>query len=199
MDAPRRSRAKLRQRGTASVEAIIMLPFFIFMFASVYLMHAHYSGRQQAMLTARSCVWRFAANGCREDEKEDLQECLSPNGAEPAPVDVRKEDEPPPQQERDEEAQKQKEGGVTGGVADVLAVLEKIPILKSAVTWLFGRPVGATAKRIVQLPSYALPKQDRFVAYGSYHTLCNSIPKSFSQLGKDIFCSFVGSGTFDCE
>jgi len=183
-----RQQARKRRRGTASIEAIVILPFFIFMFASVYYMHAHYSGRQQAMLIARTCLWKFAAEGCKPEDKEELTACLAPTGGEADEPDLKPDDEHP-QKTHD---------GVTGGAARVLDVIQKIPVLKNAIAWLFGKPVSATALYVVKLPAYTMQKKERYVAAGSYHTLCNSPPKNWGTLAKEIFCGFLGAGTLGC-
>jgi hypothetical protein len=56
----------------------MMLAFFIICFFGIYWMHAHYAGRQQAMLRARSCAWVYAAGGC--EDKAGLTKCLADDG-----------------------------------------------------------------------------------------------------------------------
>jgi hypothetical protein len=169
-----------------------MLPLFILMFASIYLMHGHFVGRQQAMARARSCVWAYAMKGCpdQEPDKRRLRKCLDPpNGVRAKDADVKSDDEENPDRYTDAPADR---------VGDVLDKVGKIPALGGAVRWLFGKPVEAKAVQEVRLPAYTLPKQDRFFAAAKYYTMCNSVPKDWGQVGKDIFCSFVGKGTFGC-
>lgn len=55
-----------RERGIASIEAAIMLPLLIIVFAGVLYVEKLVSGAQRATSTARSCAWRVAASGCGE-------------------------------------------------------------------------------------------------------------------------------------
>jgi hypothetical protein len=191
MTSRRRRRASLQRRGTASLEAIIMLPLFLLMFASVYLMHGHFAGRQQAMIRARTCLWDYATRGCptEDSEKAALQVCLVPKGLTPDEIKVANDDMRPADPYGDTASTR---------VADVLLKIEKIPVLGKMIGWLFGKPVSQAGYAVVQLPAYAMPERDRFVAAGEYHTMCNSVPKSWGEVGRDIFCSFVGTGTFGC-
>lgn len=189
MKSDRIQRARRQKRGTASVEVVVMLPFFILVYAGVYYMHGHYSGRQQAMLTARTCAWSFAAAGCPKSGEEDFKRCLSPKGDGADLLELPADDSPPPTHDPD---------GVGSKVGHALDTIQKIPVLGDAVGWLFGRPLGASATQLVQLPRPAVSNTERIAVTGRYYTMCNSTPKSWSTLAKDIFCSVLGKGTLNC-
>lgn len=52
-------------RGTASIEAAVMLPFFILCWAGLlYVYHGH-GQKLDASVSARQCAWEYSNNGCR--------------------------------------------------------------------------------------------------------------------------------------
>jgi hypothetical protein len=207
----------LRQRGTASVEVVMMLPFFIVAFFGVYWMHAHYVGRQQAMLRARSCGWVYAAGAC--EDKEGLRKCLEndgraqvepsagtskpkagggANGKWPSPGEDQtvepNDPNQPEQQEAEQHGPPAKAGGEIGGSKSiaVLSKLEGIPLIGGAIKWLFGKPVTIDADEPMTAPTPEMFSEDvEGTLTGHYSTLCNSKPQSWRDLAKDIFCKFV--------
>lgn len=205
----------LRQRGTASVEVVMMLPFFFIVFFGIYWIHGHYAGRQQAMLRARSCGWVYAAGAC--EDKKGLEACLKDDGrpdgdkekasgsasgrwpnADPSQRTPPSTGNDPNQQQPpadDQDGPPAEAGGELGGskTTAVLSKLEGIPLLGDAIKWLFGKPVTVNANEptTVPEPTYLGEQQDVMVG-GSYHTLCNSKPENWKELAHDIFCKFVG-------
>lgn len=53
-----------RRRGAALVEAAILLPFLAIVFAGAVYIGRRELAKQQALLTARSCAWRYAESAC---------------------------------------------------------------------------------------------------------------------------------------
>jgi hypothetical protein len=58
------STRRARRRGTASVEAVIALPVLILLLFGVMYVSRAITARHQADDLARSCAWRYSANGC---------------------------------------------------------------------------------------------------------------------------------------
>jgi len=180
----RRTRAaRTRRRGTASVEVVMMLPFFIILYAGIYYIHAHYIGRQQAQLRARACTWEFAASGC--EDRRRLEACLKDPTDGEAPTDA-------PSVPGENEAPAVATSSVGGG-SGVLDKLSKIPLLGGAITWLFGKPVTVTAGQLAHIPDK--PSLDGTTAIrvsGKYYTMCNTVPKDWDDVAVQIFCEFMG-------
>lgn len=55
-----------RTRGTASVEAVVVIPVFIALFIGVAYVSRVAELAQGAEMTARSCAWLYSAQNCRE-------------------------------------------------------------------------------------------------------------------------------------
>lgn len=55
-----------RERGVASIEAVIMLPLMCIVFAGVLYVNQLVSRTQRSTSVARGCAWRVAASGCAE-------------------------------------------------------------------------------------------------------------------------------------
>lgn len=206
-------RRRLRQRGTASVEVVMMLPFFIIVFFGLYWMHAHYMGRQQAMLRARSCGWVYAAGAC--EDKKRLTECLANDGREksegsaqagggangtwPNPSADQTNEPADPSSPEPGQGQQQgppaKAGGDIGGsqTTAVLSKLEGIPLLGDAIKWIFGKPVTINADEPISTTTPELFSTEvQGTVTGHYSTLCNSKPENWKNVAHDIFCKFVG-------
>lgn len=56
---------KRRNRGVASVEAVIVIPFLILIYFGVVFVHARYDARQRAWSSARGCAWLYSQRGCK--------------------------------------------------------------------------------------------------------------------------------------
>lgn len=197
----------------------MMLPFFIIVFLGIYWMHGHYAGRQQAMLRARSCAWVFAAGACEDSTK--LDECLKNDGGRSAEKEHKAQGDangswPKPDAQQTAGAKKeegasalsdqqgppmQADGEIGGAkVNEVMSKLEGIPLLGSAIKWLFGKPVTVNAREPISVPrpTFVDGAIDDILVRGSYHTLCNSKPQSWSDLANKIFCNFVGKNFPGC-
>ena len=165
-----------RRRGTASVEVVMMLPFFILVFAGVYYMHGLYAGRQLAMTKARSCGWAYAKAGCRGNRPA---ECPGPEGGnDPGGATV------DPKDSASE--------GMFQFIDDVGSIPVIGDILVAPFKELFGEPLATMARHQITQPkpSYG---PDAFTVGGRYFTLCNTVRKDWDDVAKDVFCTFVRS------
>lgn len=202
-----RDRGRRSRQGTASVEVIVMLPFFMIVFAGIFYMHSHYMGRQQAMLRARSCTWTYASGGCRDpstlreclkDRKGNLGEAttLRGDGSEAdAPAEAGSGNQRPPESSN-VTIQATGDAKVDSDLGGRLEKMRDIPLLGAAIEWLFGVPVQGTALEPIYLTRVYDNKFDNAVeavVKGKYFMMCNTVPQSWSTTAKTIFCGFVGN------
>lgn len=69
---------RARTRGAASVEAVIVLPFFVMLFVGLLYVRDRALGKQSAELTARTCAWMYSANNCSFKNDADHQVRVPP-------------------------------------------------------------------------------------------------------------------------
>jgi hypothetical protein len=55
------------QRGAASIEAVVILPFLILVYFGVALVFGRYDATQRSWASARSCAWAYSQRGCQGD------------------------------------------------------------------------------------------------------------------------------------
>jgi hypothetical protein len=55
---------KPRERGAASVEAVVALPVFVILFSGVFFVRELTGAKLDAAREARRCAWEYSANGC---------------------------------------------------------------------------------------------------------------------------------------
>lgn len=72
MATPRRSRRRLRnllrdERGTATTETVIMLPFFILVWGLIFYVFDYFHSRIEHQMWTRRHAWRHAYTGCESD------------------------------------------------------------------------------------------------------------------------------------
>lgn len=186
-----------RLRGTASVEVVMMLPFFLIVYAGLYWMYGHYMGRQQAMLRARSCTWEYAAAGCQDTD--GYKTCLTaPSGG--GVPDVEQSDQPVVASGAGKtglEGEVAKNEVGTSKVGDIMNKFESVPILGDALHYLFGTPVLGRAKQLVRFKENRFGPAQKLVP-GAYSTLCNSVPKDWDDVATDIFCGFMNNNFPNC-
>ena len=75
MNAVSRYRQRIRRRGAASAEAVIVLPIFIVLFISLFYVRDQVLAKQAAQETTRTCAWLYSWNNCQFDEKLMPAEC----------------------------------------------------------------------------------------------------------------------------
>lgn len=53
-------------RGAAFAEAVVLIPFFIIVWASILYVHDYYTQKILTAQRSRNCAWRYAVSGCRD-------------------------------------------------------------------------------------------------------------------------------------
>jgi len=66
-----RLRARARARGAALVEAVVAIPFFVILFASVIFVGQTYAEKLRVMRDAKQRVWTYAMANCGEAGSAD--------------------------------------------------------------------------------------------------------------------------------
>jgi len=57
--------AKWGVRGVASVEAVVVLPFFVLIFVSLFYVRDELVKKHQLGMTARTCAWLYSESNCQ--------------------------------------------------------------------------------------------------------------------------------------
>jgi hypothetical protein len=159
-----KGRVFCEQRGTASVEVVVMLPMFIVLLAAVYHCHARAAAKQDALTAARGCAYQFAMAGCRAAEP-DIDLCAAAKAQTLARV----------------------EGEFTG----VFSRIEAIPLLGEPVKALFGE--GARAQAVTRskgfMGSEPLEHEEQvvLVCNTTSRTLFGAVKDSFCELIESVF------------
>jgi hypothetical protein len=160
-------------------------------------MYGHYMGRQQAMLRARSCTWEYAAAGCQDSA--NYKKCLTGARAGDEP-DVEQSDEPVAASgaaKSGVEGEVEKNQVGSSKVGKIMNKFESVPILGDALHYLFGTPVLGRARQTVHFGQNRFGAAEKPVP-GAYSTLCNSVPKDWDKVAKDIFCGFMNNNFPGC-
>jgi hypothetical protein len=63
-----RYRSRIRRRGAASAEAVVVLPIFIVLFISLFYVRDQVLAKQAAQERARTCAWLYSWNNCEFDK-----------------------------------------------------------------------------------------------------------------------------------
>ena len=61
----RTNRSRGRQRGAAMVEAVIVIPVLVLIWASLYYLGELFATQQALEAKARSCAWLYSTNNCQ--------------------------------------------------------------------------------------------------------------------------------------
>ncbi len=151
------------QRGTASVEIVVMLPVFILLFLGVLHIHSAGIGQQEAQSAARACAYYYAVNGCTNDAAaHPVCEGLNVGkAAEAGSVKDAKDD------------------------TSVLTEVESWPVLGDALKLLFGEGSRARAERQVQ--SFVGDGDSK--AVGRFYLVCNTVSESWSEKISELLCA----------
>lgn len=160
-------------RGLATVEAAVVLPVFIIIFAGLVYMHRLYSAKLEGMVDARECAWAYANGGCESvpprckivDHGGGLLALLT---------------DEPQHHERVNDAMK--------GVS----------IAGDYLTGFMGLDSGfsAVGSRDYRVPSlYGGGKKS---IASNYALLCNEKERSFSDVMGDFYCDFAGDDAPGC-
>jgi hypothetical protein len=161
-----------RQRGAATVEAVIMLPVFVFMLLAVQHEARLYVTALRATSTARRCAFGHAMSGCvRVPEGCPGVGTRTTGTAD----DISK--------EADEEAAVAL--GVASRIGRPFGSLSSFPILGGALTGLFGE---RTETRVQGSFEGHLPgdRDERHVT-GYYVLACNVAPREGGAVADELF------------
>lgn len=159
-----RIRRRRRYRGAASVEAVVVLPFFIIMFVAIQYVGRLFVAQQEAGIHARRCAWEYSMNNCEQ----------IPKGCEGILARV---DEG--QAVGDEISSAfDKIGGST--VGDVVKA-----VMKPFLSLLFGEALNANTSRQVQKTN-TLGGGIRQVK-GHYHLACNLKNQTLTDVAKELW------------
>ncbi len=82
----KRGTQRTRARGAALVEALVVIPVFVIVFASMVFVGQLYSERQRTMMSSRSIAWSYAMNNCDGDMSGAGGTLASSQGGESVPV-----------------------------------------------------------------------------------------------------------------
>jgi hypothetical protein len=157
--------------GAASLEAVILLPVFILIFAGIQYVETLWENKQQALLQARKCAWLYANAGC--DQGQLPPDCVrSTPDADGLP-------------ERNALAEST-DGGVLDGLTDV-------PLIGPAIEGLFANAFNSLSSREIQPPP--LLGERAFEVVGIYYLMCNERERDMLDLFKGAFCSFVSDAS----
>jgi hypothetical protein len=169
-------RARLRARGTASVEAAVALPFFVLVLSGIWFVRDRQLAIQSAENQVRSCAWQYSANDCSEVPK-GCEGVLAPGTAPRANTKV------------DDVLNDAKSEVVAGG--DSKGVIETVAtkLLGPAIDALFGRFVEASTTRQVARPG--ILGGDQTVVSGRYHLACNLQPTTPAQVVNDAWAKIA--------
>jgi hypothetical protein len=158
-----RMRGRLRRRGAASVEAVIVLPIFVLLFISLFYVRDQVVARQATQSQARTCAWLYSWNNC--DKSALSPECQAVVTDEAFFNDATAE-------------LSEKLGG--GLVGDALkGILD--PVLEAA----FGRALDAQVSKEIPRPAIYGGKTQN--VSGSYHLACNLKPTTAPEVARDAW------------
>ena len=172
----RQLRVRGGRRGTATVEAVVALPFFILVLSGIWFVRDRQLAIQSAENQARSCAWQYSASDCTEIPK-GCEGVLAPGTAPRANTKV------------DDVLNDAKSAVLAGG--DTKGVIEKVAtqILGPAIDALFGNFVEASTQRQVNRPGILGGGQT--VVGGKYHLACNLHPTTPTQVVSDAWDKIV--------
>jgi len=159
-----------RQDGTATVEAVIMLPVFILMLFGVGYVARLFDHVMSANDLARFCVQRYALMAC-ENEDSLPSEC---HGMFQKPGDATDDDS--------EEAVALREARVHDGVSDTE---KNSSVLTDVLDGLFGAGMLATVSDSVQRPPIVGAGETNIAA--TAYALCNTKPANSRDLAATLF------------
>ena len=162
-----------RTRGTASIEAVIVIPVFFILFLGVeYASHVAEIG-QAAEMTARSCAWLYSANNCSEVPpgcEGYLRAGTSSSNTGNKIDDALKSGE----------AALQHGGNGGNFVSGVIGSL-----LESAIRDTFGRHLDTSVPAVTDRPAVFGGKQ--VTVAGNYHLACNLSPTNLENVAADAW------------
>ncbi len=157
-----RQRRRWSQRGTASIEIVVMLPVFVVILACVFWLHGLGMTLQGVGMSSRGCAWAHALQGCPK--------ALPPVcGVLGSPLES--------------DGGKLEEISGTGWFDK----LDRIPILNLAVRSVFGHGKKISASQT----HTGLAGTEGSTLFSTQYVLCNSVAESWSSKIEDLVKSVV--------
>lgn len=163
-------------RGAASVEAVVVLPFFVLLFVSVLYVRDRAIAKQAAQMQARSCAWLYSAADCR-DVPPGCEGVLA-EGQQGSPLpEIR-------------QVLTNAGRGIASGEGG--AIVESVigSLLGRAIDHAFGRSVDARASETIDRP--ALYGGGEQALAGHYHLACNLRPQEPGDVALDAWRRVFG-------
>lgn len=153
-------------QGTASIEAVIMLPFFIMVWGLLLFAVDVYKHKIDAGIRARDCGWTFAQTGCQTVPPSCQEEPGDPVSTEDA-----------------------------AGSSELASTVDDLPIdipiigdvLNGVVDTIFGELRRARHSEDVQRPQVlgSTTVQTR----GAFAIMCNERPRTVGEMALDMVCA----------
>ena len=161
--------------GAASVEAAIMLPFFILILFGVLFAARVAETRQLLLVKARHCAWHHSNAGCPQKPPEGCDGVVGP------PVDT----------------------GIDNDIwqrAEATSPIDaasEIPFVGTAVEWIFGSALQTRADGTVERPPVLGGRAVE--VHGRYYLMCNEKPRTLGETLREAFCSLAGAFPLVCQ
>ena len=163
------------QRGTASVEIVVMLPLFVLLLLGVYHLHHVGSAALLAVERARGCAFQFAVEGCQNSSK-GARLC--------AGVVAEKADQV---EQADKARALAGEATVEQERPTVSDKIEQIPVLRELWRALFGE--GSVVFASEQVSRFRRAGTDTLQT--EQYMVCNTVSESWSELRKEQLCGLA--------
>ncbi len=172
-----RWRRARRRRGAALVEAAILLPFLTIVFAGAVYIGRRELGKQDALLTARSCAWRYAHAACTALPPGCPEALFQRNAsAEPEPLIV------------EQVMEARAATGSAGQGAFAAAVRDKVDRI---LFFVLSDTVTTRAVRTLAVPA---PLRDApGEVRASYYLPCNLAPTSPGRMTRELWDALLGA------
>lgn len=151
-----------RREGTASVEIVVMLPFFVLLWASISYLHEAASAALTVRERVRGCAWEVAVNGCT-DEAASGPLC------------------------REVIIEKRERGEDRRNLPEVFEQVTDIPVIGKYVESLFGEDVEVRSEQSTR----GLSNMGGQLMIGRYAMVCNTVPKRGEELLEEQVCGVV--------
>ncbi len=156
------SRLLRETEGTATVEAVIMIPFFVLVWGFLIYAVQVYADGIRAGVRARDCAWTYAQTGCDSVPAQ----CQS----EPADGEVI-------------------DAGAESGVSELLTNMREIPVVGGLLETIFGRLVVGVHNEEVTRPN--ILGGGGVQVQRSFAVMCNERPRTIGEIAQDIACGFI--------
>jgi hypothetical protein len=161
-------RKRRARAGAAMVEAAIAMPVLIMLLVGATYLRELYLARASTRLTARSCAWAHAMDGCRGSMPSACEGSMSAAHGDDVPQLADK---------------------VRVQVGSASDPFRDVPVVGEALASLFGEATHARADATVPYPFDA---QRVGMATAETVVVCNTVPTSVLDLAKELLCDHVG-------